>query len=86
MPRISEFYGIVIAMFWTEHPPPHFHAIYAEHKAQVLIESGEIMGGELPSRQLRMVSQWAQLHRNELMENWRKAREGLSPDRIEPLP
>lgn len=86
MPRISEFYGIVIAMFWTEHPPPHFHAIYGEYKAQVLIESGDIMGGELPTRQQRMVSEWAQLHHDELMENWRKAREGLAPDRIEPLP
>lgn len=69
-----------------QHPPPHFRAIYGEYKAQVLIESGEIMGGELPRRARRMVGEWAELHRGELMENWRKAREGLPPDKIEPLP
>jgi len=74
MPRICEFYGIVIAMYWTDHPPPHFHAIYGEHDAQVSISTGEVIGGELPRRAQRLVSEWAQLHRDELMENWDKAR------------
>lgn len=86
MPRISTFYGIVIAMFWDDHVPPHFHAIYGEYDAQVLISSGEAMGGQLPPRAQHLVTEWAKLHRHELMENWRKARAGLPLDRIEPLP
>lgn len=86
MPRISEFYGIVIAMYWTDHPPPHFHAYYGEHDAQVDIATGEVMGGELPRRALRLVKEWTELHRRELLENWGKARNDLPLDRIEPLP
>lgn len=86
MPRISTFYGIVIAMFWADHEPPHFHAIYGEHDAQVLISSGEVIGGWLPRRAARLVTEWAELHRGELMANWRKARAGQPLDTIEPLP
>lgn len=86
MPRISEFYGIVIAMYWTDHPPPHFHAIYGEHDAQVVIATGEVIGGELPRRAQRLVTEWARLHRDELEDNWRKARDDLPLDRIDPLP
>ena len=86
MPRISEFYGIVITMFWNEHPPPHFHAIYGEHDAQILIATGEIMEGSLPRRALRLVREWTELHRDELMENWNKARNDQLPDTIDPLP
>lgn len=86
MPRISAFYGIVIAMFWADHEPAHFHAFYGEYDAQVLISSGEVMGGRLPRRAQRLVNEWTQLHRDELMENWRKARNGWPLDTIEPLP
>ena len=72
MPRISEFYGIVITMYWTDHEPPHFHAYYGEYDAQVLIATGEVMGGELPRRALRLVKEWTELHRAELMENWQR--------------
>lgn len=86
MPRISAFYGIVIAMFWHDHDPPHFHAIYGEHDAQVLIWSGTLLGGWLPRRAERLVKEWTQLHRAELLDNWRRARNGESLARIEPLP
>lgn len=86
MPRISVFYGIVIAMLWNDHDPPHFHAIYGEHDAQVSIWSGTILGGSLPRRAERLVKEWTQLHRAELFDNWRRARNGESLVRIEPLP
>ena len=59
MPRISSFYGIVIAMYYRDHHPPHFHAIYAEYEAQIVIETLEPLAGELPARALRLVQEWA---------------------------
>lgn len=86
MPRISSFYGIVISMYWDDHAPPHFHAICGGHDARVLIGSLEVMDEGLPQRAKRLVLEWGVLHREELMENWIKARAGLPLDRIEPLP
>ena len=63
MPRISEFYGIVIEMYFRDHPPPHFHARYAGEEAIVDIETGEVIAGSIPGRAERLVREWAQLHR-----------------------
>lgn len=84
MPEISRFLGIVIGMFYTEHGVPHFHAVYGEHEASVEIESGTVHG-VLPPRALRLVLEWAEQHRAELLENWRLARQGEPLRRIEPL-
>lgn len=73
-------------MFWDDHPPAHFHAIYGEHRAQILIATGEVMSGALPPKERRLVRKWTELHREELLEDWRKAQEGLPLDRIDPLP
>ncbi|MBO7411633.1 MAG: DUF4160 domain-containing protein, partial [Ottowia sp.] len=70
MPVISIFYGIVIQMFWSDHAPPHFHALYAEHEVLIDIQTLEIMKGSMPRRALAMILEWAQEHRNELMEDW----------------
>jgi hypothetical protein len=70
MPRISAFYGIVIAMHYDEHGRPHFHARYAEHDASIAIDSLEILGGSLPRRALTLVREWAEQHREELESNW----------------
>lgn len=86
MPRISEFYGIVIAMYWEDHPPAHFHAVYGDHQAKVAITTGVVIAGSLPARQLRLVRQWSSQHTDELLANWVKAQKRLMPDRIEPLP
>jgi hypothetical protein len=48
MPRISEFYGIVIEMYFADHPPPHFHARYSGDEALIVIETGEVFAGFLP--------------------------------------
>ena len=86
MPTISAFYGIVIAMFFNDHDPPHFHARYAEYRARVGIATGDLLDGRLPPRAIRLVKEWTELHRAELEEDWRLAQE-LQPLRpIEPLP
>jgi hypothetical protein len=86
VPRISKFYGVVIAMYFREHPPAHFHARYGEYKAGIEIASGELLWGNLPPRQLRLVRQWLELHRRELELNWARARNKQRLQEIEPLP
>lgn len=86
VPRISSFYGIVILMYFNDHDPPHFHAVYGEHQIRARIESLEPMDEGLPGPSLRLVLEWATLHRDELMANWEKARAGRPLDKIEPLP
>ncbi len=86
MPRISAFYGIVITMYYRDHHPPHFHAIYGEYEAQIVIETLEPLAGMLPLRALRLVREWAEMHRDELEANWAKAEARLPLDTIEPLP
>ena len=74
VPRISAFYGIVITMYYRDHEPPHFHAVYGEHQAQIVIATLEPLFGEFPARALRLVRDWAELHRMELQANWEKPR------------
>ena len=85
MPRICEFFGIVIYMYYNDHRPPHFHAEYAEREALFSIGTLEILEGELPRRPRAFVIEWASLHRAELRANWERARQGLPPNAIEPL-
>ena len=86
VPRISAFYGIIIAMYFDDHPPPHFHAKYGEHQAQIAIASGEVLNGELPRRARALVEEWTELHREELMADWELAVRQEPLNRIEPLP
>lgn len=86
MPRISAFYGIVVSMYFADHAPPHFHARYGEHEAQVLVASGEILAGSLPRRAASMVEEWTALHRVELERNWERAVAEEPLATIEPLP
>ena len=85
MPEISRFFGIVIGMFFNEHNPPHFHARYGEFQAEVEIETLRILEGELPRRVKALVLEWAEEHREELLENWHLAREMLELNNIKPL-
>jgi len=86
VPRISSFYGIVIAMYYREHGVPHFHARYGEYEASISIESLEPLGGFLPARALRLVRHWGDLHREELLVNWERAQREEMLKAIEPLP
>ena len=85
MPRISEFYGIVIAMFYNDHEPAHFHAVYGEFRALVDIDTAQLLQGELTPRARGLVREWAELHRAELLENWERARRHERLNRIAPL-
>ncbi|MBI3097830.1 MAG: DUF4160 domain-containing protein [Planctomycetes bacterium] len=84
MPEISRFLGIVIAMYYRDHPPPHFHALYGEFEVTVEIESG-IVTGEFPTRALRHVLEWSEMHRAELLEDWARARRSRPLRKIPPL-
>jgi len=74
MPRIAEFYGIVIYMYFGDHAPPHFHAIYGQYEAEIEISTGAILKGRLPRRAERLVRDWGQEYQQELEENWNLAR------------
>jgi hypothetical protein len=69
VPRISEFYGTVIEMYYGDHPPRHFHARYGGDAAKIEIAGGEVIAGSLPSRALRLVREWIDQHRDELDAN-----------------
>lgn len=84
MPEISRFFGIVIAMFHDEHPPPHFHARYGSFKVTVDIEDGRVRG-KFPPRALGLVLEWWSINRAELAANWQAISEGKEPARIKPL-
>jgi hypothetical protein len=89
MPRVSAFYGIVVKMFYDEAQHsgrPHFHAEYAGEEASFDIETLELIVGRLPNRATRLVRRWARLHRDELLHNWQRAREGDPLIPIDPLP
>ena len=70
MPELSRFYGIVIRMFYGDHPPPHFHAVYQEEQVRVDIHTPEIIAGRMTPRALALILEWAALHRAELRRAW----------------
>jgi hypothetical protein len=86
MPSISRFYGIKISMYWDEghHGRPHFHARYGEYRAS-LDFAGEIIVGEIPKPQLRLVQAWVELHAEELHADWELAVKGEALMSIDPL-
>jgi Domain of unknown function (DUF4160) len=72
MPEIARFYGIIIKLFFGDHPPPHFHAVYGEYNALFNMETLEMMEGDLPERAQKLVVEWASMYQKELMEMWDK--------------
>ncbi|MEO7427939.1 MAG: DUF4160 domain-containing protein [Acidimicrobiales bacterium] len=82
MPRLSEFYGIVVYMYWRDHAPPHFHAIYAGEEAQIRIDDGSILAGSLPRTAANLVTEWARLRHDELVANWERAQ---APESLVPI-
>lgn len=86
MPEISRFYGIVVRMFFNDHNPPHFHASYGEYEALIGIQSLDVFAGELPPRARAMAIEWATLHRQELLDDWERARSHEPLQVIAPLP
>ena len=85
MPEVSRFYGIVIRFYYRDHPPMHFHAIYAEYEALIEIETGNIHEGYIPKKALELVNEWRLLHREELKDAWQKSRQEIPLSPIAPL-
>lgn len=85
MPRISFFFGIAIFMYYREHQPPHFHALYGEDEALIAIDSLALLAGRLPSRALGLVMEWASLHQQELRQAWLDAGAQRPIQQIAPL-
>ncbi len=85
MPEVSRFFGISIRMYFDDHDPPHFHAIYGDAEAEVGIVPVALLRGRFPRRALGMVTEWAAVHQHELLENWGLLRNHQTPNRIEPL-
>ncbi|MCC6208819.1 MAG: DUF4160 domain-containing protein [Gammaproteobacteria bacterium] len=85
MPELSRFFGIVVAMFYKEHLPPHFHAKYEGNQVSIRIDNGEILDGKLSTRALRLIEEWRFLHQTELLEDWDRAQTRQPLNRIAPL-
>lgn len=85
MPRASEFYGIVIYMYFRDHGAPHSHAVYAGQEAVISLRGLRILEGRLPPRALALERTWGKLHREELERDWNLARAGRPLRRIAPL-
>ncbi|MBI3292496.1 MAG: DUF4160 domain-containing protein [Elusimicrobia bacterium] len=85
MPKICQFFGIAIYIYYREHQPPHFHAIYGGEEALISIDNLSILRGHLPPRATGLIMEWATLHKEELRRDWAKAMKHEPLDEIEPL-
>ena len=85
MPEISRFFGIIITMYYNDHPPPHFHVRYGGQKAIIAIPSLSLLQGTLSPRVFGMAMEWAALHQTELSENWDLARQQAPLKKVAPL-
>jgi hypothetical protein len=85
MPELSHFYGIIIRMFYGDHAPPHFHAVYQGEEVQISIETLAVVNGGMRRRALVLVLEWAALHRDELRQAWEQASRNQEPSKIPPL-
>ena len=83
MPEISRINGIIIKMFYADHPPKHFHAEYGKNKALFSIDKLELLEGELPPKDLKIVKDWAKKHKSELLQNWDRAVKREKLEKIE---
>jgi hypothetical protein len=85
MPEISRFFGMVVTMYYSDHPPEHFHVRYGRQRAQFSIETMVPLRGKLSPRAVRLIAEWTSLHQDELYENWDLARQRKPLKPIEPL-
>lgn len=88
MPTISMFYGILVSLYYKDsqrHNLPHIHVRYQNAKASISIESGELLDGDFPPKQLRLVQAWVEIHQDDLMADWQLALNGEMPFKIAPL-
>ncbi len=84
MPELCRFNGIVIAIVFGDHPPPHFHVRYSGVDATVDIQSLEVRSEELPPRVVKQVIEWASRRQTELRNAWELASQNMQPGKIDP--
>lgn len=85
MPEISRFYGIIIYIFYREHQPPHFHAVYGDEEALIAIDTLAVLAGHLSPRALGLAIEWATIYQEELKKVWHQAMNHQKLDKIKPL-
>ena len=85
IPLISNFYGIMIYMYYEDHNPPHFHARYEDDEALIDIQNGCVYKGKLPTKQVKLVLAWCEIHRDELIDNWNRSKGDNTLITIAPL-
>ncbi|MGI9296404.1 MAG: DUF4160 domain-containing protein [Gammaproteobacteria bacterium] len=85
MPEISRFYGITVYIYFNDHAPPHFHAVYGGQEAVFGIEDAAILNGRLPARAEKLIKEWAALRKTELRAAWNCAGQLRAPGKIRPL-
>jgi len=85
MPEVSRFFGISIRMYFDDHNPPHFHAIYGGEETEIGIDPITVLRGRFPRRALGMVLEWAAIHQQELLDNWSRLHNDETPQNIDPL-
>ena len=88
MPTISMFYGILILMYFYDnkkHSLPHIHAEYGDHEVSIAIEDDSVLGGSLPPGKMKLVQAWIEIHKEDLLANWKLAVAGEPVFKIEPL-
>jgi Domain of unknown function (DUF4160) len=82
MPTVAIVDGVKIQFYNDEHPPPHFHAEHAEHRAMISIDTLEILQGHLPRAQYRKVAAWAEPRKSALLRAWALCQSDLNPGKI----
>jgi hypothetical protein len=84
MPELTRFLGIVISMLYNDHAPPHFHASYGNYRISLEIKTGTVEG-KFPKRALKLVLEWYELYKGELLQEWDKAQNHEPLDKLPPL-
>jgi len=85
MPEISRFFGIIVAMYYNDHDPPHFHVRYGGDRALIAIDTLTVLEGRIPARVLGLIVEWATLHHEALLEDWDRSRKLEPLKKIDPL-
>jgi len=88
LPAISMFYGIIVYMYFMdnkEHKSPHIHVNYQGEEAVVAIPNGEVLEGSIPGSKMKLLQAWIELHKDELVADWKLAASGEQPYKIDPL-
>ncbi|MDD2870480.1 MAG: DUF4160 domain-containing protein [Candidatus Gracilibacteria bacterium] len=84
-PKLSEFFGVSIYVYWNDHNPPHFHVIYKDFNCYISINELKILEGNLPPKIEKLVISWAELYNEELLEAWEDVQNMKTPKKIDPL-